>query len=306
MTPIAVFTYNRPEHTQRALRALAACRRLSECRVHVYCDGAKTPPQAAAVDASRRVVRDWAAQHAALVVERPQNLGLARSIAGGVSELCAQYGRVIVVEDDLVVSPDFIDYMVQALDRYAEAEQVYQISGYMFPVEHPLVPDAFFLPLTTTWGWATWQRAWQHFDWNAPGARQQLADREFRRRFDLDDSYPYAAMLEQRLAGQTDSWGILWWYTVFTTGALVLHPRQSLVWNGGFDGSGTHCADDAMESAPETVACPRLWTSLKWPGEVAVDAGALARILVHLNAARRPSAWSRLRRHARLLRRSVS
>lgn len=278
MTPIAVFTYNRPEHTRRALTSLSRCARLDECPVYVYCDGARAPNHMARVDATRQTVRAWAAEHQATVVERPHNLGLARSIVTGVTDLCQHYGRVIVIEDDLVVSPDFVDYMLQALDRYAGCPVVYQVSGYMFPVEHPPTPDAFFLPLTTTWGWATWQRAWQHFDWTARGWEQRLSRPPVRLRFDLDGSYPYFAMLKQRLQGRNDSWGVLWWYAVFSAAGLVLHPRRSLVWNGGFDGSGTHCGDrDAVDTAgtpPETLGDPQLSAEITWPEHVAIDAGA--------------------------------
>ena len=201
-TPIALFTYNRPEHTTRLFDSLARNDRLDECQLYVYCDGAKKPEHAAGVEANRHVVKQWAERLGATVIERSENLGLARSIVTGVTELCTQYGRVIVLEDDLILSPDFLTYMLNALHRYQDEPTVYQISGYMFPVKHPAKPDAFFLPLTTTWGWATWDRAWRSFDWQASGAQERLADPDFRRRFDLNGSYPYSVLLEQRLAGK--------------------------------------------------------------------------------------------------------
>jgi hypothetical protein len=280
-TPIALFVYNRPQHTHRMLETLSRCARLEECRPYIFCDGAKREEHAADVEAARAVVREWAGQAGAEVVERTENRGLARSIVSGVGELCEEYGRVIVVEDDLVLSPSFLDYMLQSLERYAGEPQVYQISGYMFPVEHPPQPDAFFMPLTTTWGWATWRRAWRIFDWEPNGARAMLADANVRRRFDLDGSYPYSAMLEQRLEGLNDSWGILWWWAVFKAGGLVLHPRRSLVWNGGFDGSGTHCGNttDAPPEIPADFAPARLPRSLALPDRVETDDAALLRIV---------------------------
>jgi hypothetical protein len=162
-----------------------------------------------------------------------KNLGLARSVVEGVTQVVAEYGQVIVLEDDLVLSPSFLDYMLQALDRYAGEKNVYQISGYMFPVTQPADADAFFLPLITTWGWATWRHAWQVFNWHASDALEQLKDPSVRRRFDLQNSYPYSVMLENQLRNQTESWGILFWWQVFKARGLALHPRQSLVWNGG-------------------------------------------------------------------------
>lgn len=279
-TPLAIFTYNRPQYARPVLETLARCTRIDECQIYIYCDGAKTAEQAAAVEQSRVIVRAWAEKFSAVVIERNENLGLARSIVTAVTELCEKFGRVIVLEDDLQVSPDFVDYMLQALDRYADESQVYQISGYMFRVGHPAQPDAFFAPMTTSWGWATWKRAWRIFDWNATGAVEQLTDTQIRRRFNLDDSIAYDVMLQQRLAGQNSSWAILWWWAVFRAGGLVLHPRKSLVWTGGFDDSGTHnrATTGVPQDALKLFAARRLSLPITLPAKVMSDEAAFDRI----------------------------
>ncbi len=283
MIPVAVFTYNRPDHAKSVLESLSSCERLDECGVYIFCDGPKTGGRELDVATSRDVVHALAPKLNARIIKRPTNLGLARSIVTGVTELCEEYGRVIVLEDDHIVSPDFLDYMIQALNRYQNTENVYQVSGYMFDVDHPDTPDAFFLPLTTTWGWATWDRAWGIFDWHASGSRERLADLNQRRIFDLDDSYPYYEMLQRKLLNRNDSWGILWWWAVFNVGGLVLHPRKSLVWQGGLDGSGTHSGHaDLSQDARERFLQPRLSHSLKFPESVVSDEDAFARIKVFL------------------------
>jgi hypothetical protein len=175
------------------------------------------------------------------LIERPTNWGLARSVIAGVSEVCESHGRVIVLEDDLVVSRYFLDYMNDALNRYESEERVMQISAHMFPVPPAGKSDAAFLPMTTSWGWATWQRAWKIFDPHMRGFNQLAADPRMRKAFDLDGSYPYFRMLQAQRDGGVDSWAIRWWLTVFIEGATSLFPAQSLVQNIGFDGSGTHC-----------------------------------------------------------------
>lgn len=284
-TPVAVFTYNRPEHARRALTTLARCHRLAECQVHIYCDGARSAAHQARVEASRRTVHALASSLNARVVERAENLGLAHSIVAAVTELVQAYGRVIVVEDDLILSPSFLDFMLQALDKYRDAEQVFQISGYLFPLEPMPALPAFFLPLSTTWGWATWERAWQNFSWNATDADLLLADRDARRRFCLDDSYPYATMLEDRLAGRNDSWGILWWYTVFQAKAQVLYPQRSLVQNAGFDGSGTHSGDSQVlqRSLHTEVGQVNITSPLPFPEAIATEATVWAQVKKYLN-----------------------
>jgi len=278
-TPIALFTYNRPNHTGRALDSLARCHRFDECRSYIYCDGPKSERDKAEVKVSRTVVREWAEKQGAVVIERQENLGLARSIVTGVTDLCREYGRVIVVEDDLVVSPAFLDYMLQALDRYHDDPQVYQLSGYMFPVDSHAMTEAFFLPFITTWGWATWARAWQVFDWHATGAQVRLTDADTRRRFNLDGHYPYATMLEDRLAGRNDSWGVLWWWSVFQRNGLALYPRQSLVINRGFDGSGRHCGSHHEED----LGMPE-WSqhTYQFPQQIAPDDEAYRQVLEYL------------------------
>ena len=295
-TPIAVFTYNRPEHTQKVLESLSRCRRLDECAIFIFCDGPKSPKQTESVIASREIVRSFADKNPADVIIRENNWGLARSIVSGVTELCQRHGRVIVIEDDFVLSPSFIDYMLQSLDRYEDNERIYQVSGFMFPVENPEKPDVFFLSLTTSWGWATWNRAWTIFDWNAPGYQDLLSDKKVREQFDLDNSYPYYEMLKQRFSGKNDSWAILWWYAVFKAGGLVLHPKRSLVWVGGFDGSGTHCGKSEIKLREVN----NLWQfpsnqKLNFPDSLKSDEGVFTRIKDFLRLQNKQTLLSKLK-----------
>ena len=279
-TPLALLSYDRPAHVRLALEALSRCDRIEECCLHIFCDGPAAPSVEAGVQATRQEVKAWAGRLGAVVVERDRNLGVAGSVVTAVTDLCARYGRVIVLEDDFVVSPDFVDFMLQALDRYADEANVYQIDGYMFPIRHRRQPDAFFLPLSSTRGWATWQRAWRIFDWNATGAREKLKDPRIQSRFNLDDSHPFCDMLSDRLAGRNQSWGILWWWAVFQAGGVVLYPRESLVWVGGFDGTGTHCtpSPDYIQPSRESFSRRQLSTPIQWPERVTVDAAALRRV----------------------------
>jgi len=285
-TPIALFIYNRPAHTRVVLESLSRCRRLDECSLKIYCDGPKRAEDAAAVSAAREVAREWAGRLDAEVVERDSNRGLAQSVVNGVSELCESHGRVIVIEDDFSLSPAFLDYMLSALDAYADAPNVYQICGYMFPIRHAPKPDAFFLPLTTTWGWATWSRAWRICDWQPENAEELLGDPEVRRRFNLNNAYPYAEMLERKLNGENDSWGILFWWAVFRANGLVLHPRKSLVWNGGFDASGTHGSDQAWTGQSVADIARDEWVGkpFLFPEQVATDELAFGKVIRYLRS----------------------
>jgi len=230
-------------HTQKTLQALAACQRLEDCVFYFFADAAKTEQAQAQVDETREVLKQWADRFEATIIERSENFGLAKSIVTGVTELCQQYGQVIVLEDDLIVANDFLHYMLESLKHYQHSEQVVQVSGFTISPPASLDSDVFLLPITTTWGWATWQRAWQHFSWTADDLEQAQQDSQWRQLFDVNGSCNFSAMLSDRLNKRNDSWGILWWYAVSRLNGLVAYPRESLVWNGGFDGSGVHCGD---------------------------------------------------------------
>lgn len=272
-TPVAVFAYNRPEHTERALLALSRSRRLQDCDFYFFSDAAKTESARAKVAETREILRRWAQTLNATVVEREANIGLARSISAGVSELCSRYGRAVVVEDDLVVSPDFLHFMIESLDRYENEPGVVQVGGFTIsPPEDP-VEDAFLLPVTTTWGWATWQRAWKDFNLDVPDLEAARRDGEWMRLFNFDGSSAYTAMLEDRISGRNDSWGILWWFAVSRKRGLAVYPSKSLVWNGGFDGSGVHCGvDDFLNQGDATLyAGSALPERLFFPAQTAFE-----------------------------------
>lgn len=241
--PVALFAYKRPEHTRRALEALSRCELAAESVLYIFCDGAKRPEDAAAVQQVRDVAaeRQWCGT--VEVIASEANKGLAQSITQGVSRLCEEYGRVIVLEDDLIVSPYFLRYMNEALDRYQNEEQVMQISGYMFDAGLALNTDAIFLSLPTSWGWGVWQRVWCKFDAGFSGYEELQKNRKLRNAFNLNGNADYFSMLKKTVSGQLDSWAIKWYLFVFMNNGLVLHPVRSLVINGGFDGSGTHCGD---------------------------------------------------------------
>lgn len=275
-TPIAIFAYNRPVHLRRLLESLVANPRLDECDVVIYCDGPKTKDQETNIEATREVAREWASRLNATIVCQAMNRGLAKSIISGVTELCCKYGRAIVLEDDLIVAPGFLNFMLTALVKYRDEERVYEITGHMFPITHNIDVDAIFLPCASTWGWATWERAWKHFDVKADAARNILANPRLRHAFDLNGAINSAEMLEGCLRGEIDSWGILWWLTVFSRNGYTLHPVKSLVRNCGFDSSGTHCSNnpyyhDNLEWITDVV-------DYKLPEKVEIDVVAFRKI----------------------------
>ena len=131
-SPIALFVYKRPEHTRQTLEALIKCPEFEQSKLYVFCDAAKRSEDEKLVDKTRAVVRALV-DNKATIIEESNNKGLVNSIISGVTKLVNEFGKVIVLEDDLIVSPGFLQYMNQALEIYQNENRVMQISGYMFP-----------------------------------------------------------------------------------------------------------------------------------------------------------------------------
>jgi hypothetical protein len=261
--PVAIFVYNRADHLEPMLAALMDCPEFGATDIHVFADGPKKPEHQAAVEETRGRVQAILADRATYHFQ-DANRGLGRSIRAAVEMLCARYGRVIVVEDDLVVAPGFLTWMNAALDRYADAPDVYQVSGHMFDSQDgQALQRPVMLPFTTTWGWGTWARAWEALDWDLSSAGMIMADRARRRAFNLNGVYDYTSMVRRQLSGRIDSWGIRWYLSVFARKGLVVYPPVSLVENRGVTGPGTH-GGSTLRRYGHSVA-GRTATTTDWP-----------------------------------------
>lgn len=292
--PIAIFAYRRPAHVRRLLHSLATNPEFAHSPVYVFCDGPRNEADRELVDETRRTVRACAPA-GAKIVARAENLGLSRSVIGGVGQVCEAHGRAIVLEDDLIVAPSLLRFFNAALDHYPADERVMHVSGYVFPTAAPL-PETFFYRAASCWGWATWQRAWRHFQPDGRSLLGQLRSRRLLGAFDIDDTYPYTAMLEGQIAGRNDSWAVRWHGSVLLRGGLCLHPGRTLVVNDGFDGSGEHCPAESCFGSEFGGDVGHAF-----PATVAEDARALAEIRRFFAAqgfkpARRQTVFGRLRR----------
>jgi len=244
--PIALFAYKRPQHLRRTWESLRANHGAAASDLIVYCDGPKRPADTAEVAAAIAEIRRLAAEggfRSVEVVERPANLGLARSIITGVGQAVERWDRVIVIEDDLITSPHFLDFMNDGLDLYAADELVASLHGFMYPVAVP-ARDTLFLRGADCWGWATWRRAWRHFRGDGAALLADLRAAGLEWRFDHGGSRALMRMLSDQVAGRNDSWAIRWHASAFLAGMCTLYPARSLVHNIGTDASGTHCGVD--------------------------------------------------------------
>jgi hypothetical protein len=237
--PIALFVYKRPAHTRRAVEALKRNALASKSDLVVFSDAARDGSERHAVQEVREYLKRVDGFKSVHINERSTNAGLAESIISGVTQVCEAHGRVIVLEDDLVTAPSFLNFMNAGLNLYESSESVGSIHGYWYPLSIRL-PQTFFLRGASCWGWATWSRAWSHFERNGVALLAELERRKLTGAFDLGGAMPYTSMLRNQIAGKVDSWAIRWHAAMFLLGMLQLSPSASLVKNIGFDGTGSH------------------------------------------------------------------
>ena len=223
--PIILLAYNRPEHVERAVASLLRNAEAAQSDLYIYCDGAKPGTDPAPVERVREIARSVEGFREVHLVMRERNYGLAANVIDSVTQVVNAYGRVIVVEDDLVVAPYFLRFMNDALETYKDEERVGHIQACDFT--HAPLPDTFLIKWTGSWGWATWKRAWRHFNPDGKALLDELRARGLTRRFDFNGKYGFTRMLRRQTQGINDSWAIRWNATLFLADILSL-KRGSL------------------------------------------------------------------------------
>jgi len=242
LAPIALFVYNRPWHIKKTLEALATNDLSNQSVLFIYADGPKkdaSKEELKSIYDVRKVIREKNWCQKVNIIESNKNKGLADSIISGVTEIVNKYGKVIVLEDDIVTSKGFLRYMNDALDLYKNEDKVMHIAGHVPPIKLKL-PETFFYNQTSCWGWGTWKRAWKYFNIDAEFLLNKLIEGDCVYRFNIDGSYPFINHLKENINGNLNTWAVKWQASVYLANGLCLHPRFSLAKNIGLDGSGVY------------------------------------------------------------------
>ena len=245
LAPIALFVYNRPEHTRRTISYLQKNLLADESRLFIFSDAPRNEKDKAKVEQVRQLIKDVTGFKSVKITERKENLGLANSIISGVTQLVNEYGKVIVFEDDLLSSIYTLQYFNEALTKYASEEKVMHIGAYMYKLQGKHLPQTFFYRAATSWGWATWARAWKDFEPDIDVLLKQF-DKKKTEQFSIEGTMNFWKQMEDFKAGKNDSWAIRWYASIFLKGGLTLNPSASLIHNIGNDGSGVHSNNEKM------------------------------------------------------------
>src|SRR5476651_1494584 len=292
LAPIALFVYNRPDHTRRTLSYLKKNVLADESRLFIFSDAAKTTADQDKVNEVRQIIVDVSGFKSVKVIQRKQNMGLAASIIDGVTQLVNEYGTVIVFEDDLLSSPFTLQYFNEALTHYAAEEKVMHIGAYMYGLKEKALPQTFLFRAATRWGWATWARAWKNFEPDIDTLMAQF-DKQKINRFSIEGTMNFWKQMQGFKAGKNNSWAIRWYASIFLKGGLTLNPSHSLVHNIGNDGSGTHSNNEHMYSV-QVAQKPVTW----FPDVIEEDQKAYQAIKNFLKT-RKGTIWQRVIRFVR-------
>ena len=249
-TAIAIFGFRRPNHLLRVMRALLVQLQARPCQipVHVFLDGPRSSDDLQRVADCRALADQFSNTHGWAVSASDKNKGLYESIYSGVSSLFDEYERVVVLEDDILTSPNFLDYIIDGLNIYSLDARVASIHGYLPPINGSL-PDTFFLRGADCWGWATWRDRWSDFRHDAAEMLKEIREQSLEKEFNMGGGVPNTRLLELTSLQSINSWAICWHASCFLANRYTLYPGKSLVKNIGLDSTGEHCvASSRMET----------------------------------------------------------
>lgn len=243
--PILLFVYNRPQHVRRTVAALQKNTLATDSELFIYSDAARCAEDEILVSEVRAFLPSIQGFKQVHIIQRESNWGLAKSIIDGVTTQVKAFGRVIVLEDDLITAPYFLQFMNDALEVYKDEEKVGHIQGCDF-TQSTNLPDTFLIKWTGSWGWGTWDRAWKFFNPDGKALLKELEERNLTYTFDFNGKYGFTRMLRRQIEGKNNSWAIRWNASLFLNNILSLNVGKSLVQNEGFDGSGTNCGGGGL------------------------------------------------------------
>ena len=242
LAPITLFVYNRPWHTQKTVEALQKNKLAKESELFIYSDEVKNGDAQKSVDEVRAYIANIDGFKKITIIKREKNWGLSDSITDGVTKIVNKYGKIIVLEDDLVVSPYFLKFMNDALKFYKDEKKVWHVSGWNYPVEIDGLDDVFLWRLMNCWGWATWADRWKHYEKNIGKTLKEFSKEEIDR-LNLDGAEDFFGQVTANYEKKINTWAIFWYVTIFNKNGLCLNPAQTFVENIGHDGSGVHCGN---------------------------------------------------------------
>ena len=235
LSPIALFVYNRLDNTQATIEHLKANSLASESILYIFIDGGKDETSWKKVQEVRDYLHTITGFKEIHIIERPENFYLERNIIEGIKQVLNSHETIIVLEDDICTSPVFLEYMNNALDKYADNSKVMHIAGFT-NLDIPEKGDTYFTHHMSGWGWATWKKKWNYFTHyqTRQEALQGLTNNDIKK-LEYNGNFTCLKSLDKNPI----PWDICWEISIYKKGGLCLHPTHTLIKNVGIS-NGTH------------------------------------------------------------------
>ncbi|RBL90341.1 glycosyltransferase [Chitinophaga flava] len=257
LAPIALFVFNRADKTQKTIAHLLQNAEAPASDIYIFSDGPRSEKDVPGIREVREYLKTVTGFKSVTVIEQEVNRGVSGSIVPGVTMVVNKHGKVIQIDDDMLVVPHFLKFMNDALDYYENDDRVACICGLLYPVKKK-VPPTFFIRGADCAVWATWKRAWDLYEPDGQKLLNEIEKKKLSFLFEFHGSFPYIQMLKDQIAGRNDSWAVRWYASAFLHNKYTLYPGESLVKDNGRDDSGTNCTttsdyDNIVGSEPIPV-----------------------------------------------------
>ena len=255
LAPIVLFVYNRLHHTQRTVNSLANNLLAIQSELFIYSDAPANEKEKENVTEVREYLKKIEGFKNIHIIEQDTNIGLPNSISFAVTHIVNKFGKVIVVEDDIVTSPYFLTFMNDSLEYYKNNKKVWHISGWNFPIDTNGLEDTFFWRAAQVWGWATWSDRWMHYKKDPDYLIDTFSDYDIYK-YNLDDvMLRWENEIIRNQEGTLNTWAAFWYATIYKNNGLCLQASQTFVENIGRDGTGTTNGKDIENLFSSDILC---------------------------------------------------
>lgn len=241
LAPVVLFAYNRPDLLEQTLGYLSKNVLIEDTVIYAFSDGPKNEQDVTKVNEVREVLKNINFAKKTDVVCREKNMGLANNIISGISEVFTKHDKVIVVEDDVMSSPNFLLYENDVLNYYEDNEKIFCVAGYSHPskTKDSLKEDLFFLPRSASIGWGTWKDQWEKIEWEIKDYEEFRKDKKWQKAFNAggEDLTP---LVKAYMHNRINSWAVRFCYSMYKHGGLGVYPAKSKVAHIGNTPEATH------------------------------------------------------------------
>lgn len=235
LAPIALFCFKRLDTLQRCVESLKDCPESYATELIIFSDGPRSEEEKDKVNKIRAFCKKIKGFKSIRINHRKENLGVDYNIILGIQEMSQEFENFIVVEDDLVVSNQFLRFMNAGLCHFSQFDKILTISAFNYvQIPNNYIWDCYFTQRANPWGWATWSNKIKEVDWDLSASENFLTNSKENKAFNAWGS-DRSRMLKRTLKGEIRAWDIRLEYYQFKIDLFTCYSTKNLVLNNGFN-----------------------------------------------------------------------